>query len=490
MRNPRVHWYQGVFLRPHHLQAADRHWDELSRLSQQWDSRFHYGLHEIQFSSEAIQNRHFEVHSVKARMRDGTLVSLELGQEPDRVDLSEVLQDREPSLTVDLEEAFEKKTVVDVYLAVPRLKMGRANVGSTENGSDARYLETIVSLQDESRGGDDQEIQFRTLNARLLLSTQDCAGYEILPIARIKRAGVGAAIPELDKDYIPPVMSLDVWPPLGREIVRPIYDLIGQKVEVLSKQLTDRGVGLGSQDPGDADRIIMLMQLNEAYGVLSTMGFTPGTHPQTVYTELCRIASKLAIFSPERRAASLPPYDHEDLAGIFNQLKLKIEQYINSVQDYEFQQRYFVGAGMGMQATLEPRWFHSNWQWFIGVRKGGLTSQEVRDLLSPGQLDWKLGSSRQVELLFKQGAEGVQLAPVERVVRALPVRQDWIYYEVVRRDTPAWRDVQQTQTLAVRLKDSLILNRESLQGEKQLVVSAGGKRTTLQFALFAVPEDA
>ena len=143
---------------------------------------------------------------------------------------------------------------------------------------------------------------------------------------------------------------------------------------------------------------------------------------------------------------------------------------------------------MGMQSTLEPRWFHSNWQWFIGVRKGDLTSQEIRDLLSPGQLDWKLGSSRQVEMLFQQGAEGIQLAPVERVVRALPVRQDWTYYEVVRRDTPAWRDVRQTQTLAVRLKDSLILNRDSLQGERKLVVSAGGKRTTLQFALFAVPE--
>jgi len=490
MRSPRVHWYQGLFLRPHHLQAADRHRDELAQMSQQWDSRFHYGLHEIQFSSEAIANRHFEVYSVKARMRDGTLVSLELGQEPDRVDLSEALEERKPNLKADLAEAFERKAVVDVFLAVPRLKMGRANVGSPDASSDARYREATVSLQDESQGGDDQEIQFRTLNVRLLLSTQDCAGYELLPIARIKRAGVEAAVPELDNDYIPPVMSLDAWLPLGREIVRAIYDLLGQKVEVLSKQLTDRGVGLGSQDPGDADRIIMLTQLNEAYGVLSMMAFTPGNHPLTVYTELCRIASQLAIFSPQRRAVSLPPYDHDDLAGIFKQIKSRIEQYINAVQDYEFEQRHFVGVGMGMQATLEPRWFHSDWQWFIGVRKGDLTSQEIRDLLSPGQLDWKFGSSRQVETLFRQGAEGVQLASVDRVVRALPVRQEWIYYEVVRHETPAWRDVQQTQTLALRLKDSLILNRDRLQGETQLVVSAAGKRVTLQFALFAVPEDA
>ena len=273
----------------------------------------------------------------------------------------------------------------------------------------------------------------------------------------------------------------------GREIVRAIYDVIGQKLEVLSQQLLGRGIGLDSQEPGDADRIEMLSQLNAAYGLLSVLAFTPGLHPLTVYAELCRIAGQLAIFSPERRAAGFPPYDHEDLAGIFKQIQLRIELCLNSVRDYEYQQRYFVGVGLGMQVTLEPRWFNSDWQWYVGVRKGDLTAQEIRELLSPGQLDWKLGSSRQVEMLFQHRAPGLQLTPVERTVRALPARQDWIYYEVPRTDTPAWRDVQQTQTLALRLKDSLIVNYDRLQGETQLVVSTRGKRVPLQFALFAVP---
>jgi type VI secretion system protein ImpJ len=51
----------------------------------------------------------------------------------------------------------------------------------------------------------------------------------------------------------------------------------------------------------------------------------------------------------------------------------------------------------------------------------------------------------------------------------------------------AWRDVQNTQTLALRLKDSLIMNLDKLQGEKTLVVTSRGRRVTLQFALFAVP---
>jgi type VI secretion system protein ImpJ len=186
------------------------------------------------------------------------------------------------------------------------------------------------------------------------------------------------------------------------------------------------------------------------------MAFAQGIHPLAAYTELARIVGQLSIFDRARRTADIPPYDHEDLARIF-------------------------------QVTLEPKWFNSDWFWYIGVNNTDLAEQECRELLSAGGLDWKFGSSRQVEILFKNRAQGLQLLPVDRAIRALPARRDWIYYEVDRKDSPAWRDVQETQTLAMRLKDTLIVNRDRLQGERRLVVSVRGKRVPLEFALFAVP---
>jgi type VI secretion system protein ImpJ len=356
-----------------------------------------------------------------------------------------------------------------------------------ESNGDARFVTMRRPLQDESDGSNDQEIEFRQLNVRLLLSTQDLSGYELLPIAQIERSGDKESVPRLNREYIPPVTSIDAWPGLGRDIVRAIYDIVGRKIEVLSRQIVNRGVGLDSRHPGDLDRVLMLSELNEAYSVLAVLAFAQGVHPLTAYTELCRIVGRLSILGPERRAADIPAYDHEDLGRIFREVKERIERLIDSVRDYQFQQRFFVGVGMGMQVSLEPRWFHSDWEWFIGVRKGDLTYQECLDLLSPGQLDWKLGSSRQVEILFQRRAEGVQLTPLDRPIRVLPSSQDWLFFEVPRRDHPAWRDVQETQTLAMRLKDSLILNHDRLQGERQLVVNARGKRATLEFALFAVP---
>ena len=488
MHQDSVHWYEGAFLRPHHFQAADRYWSDSIKTSSRFDNPHNYGLVSIDFSREALANHQFEIRSVQARLRDGTIIDLGVGEEPDRIVIASHLQEIN-AVNKSLEDAFERESTIRVYLAVPKMRLGRGNVGSSdsENASSLRYLETEVSLPDESWGGEEQEIQLRRLNVQLLVSTQDLSGYELLPIAQIKRASEGESAPQLDVSFIPPLLAIDAWPYLSRDIVRGIFDIIGQKIEVLSQQVINRGIGLDSRDPGDAERLLMLGQLNSAYAALSILAFDRGVHPRVVYVELCRIVGQLSIFRPERRVAEFQPYDHDNLYEIFMDVRLRIEALINAVRDYEVQQRYFVGVGLGMQVALEPRWFNSDWQWFIGVDKGELTQRECLELLSAGQLDWKLGSSRQVEFLFKQRSMGVALTPVDRAVRALPGRADWVFFEVPRQDTPAWRDVQETQTLAMRLKDSLIANLDRLQGQQTLVVSALGRKISLKFALFAVP---
>jgi len=489
MQHLPVDWHQGLFLRPHHFQSLERFWREQESTAHHWDFPFHYGLHALEFSPEALANYNFDVHRLHARMRDGTLVSFETGEEPDRLDLRDALQPPkapEP-LSVGLQEAFDKQPTVRVFLAVPRTKLGRPNVQDGRADGEARYLRTTASVQDENRSGHEQEIQFRRLNARLLLSTQDQSGYEVLPIAQIKRASDAGARPQIDAEYIPPVLATDAWTGLGRDIVRAIYDMIGRKVDVLAQQVCERNIGFAATDSGDLNRMMMLLELNGAYSGLAALAFSGGFHPAVAYAQLCQIAGRLAIFSDERRPEDTPAYDHEDLGRIFRLIRLRIEALIYTVREAEYEQRFFVGVGLGMQVSLEARWFHADWQWYIGVNKGELTEQECRDLLAPGELDWKLGSSRQVEILFKRRAEGLQLRTVDRVVRAMPNRPDWIYYQVDKRDNPAWRDVQETQSLAMRFKDSLIVNRDRFQGNRSVVVQTRGRNVELQFALFAVP---
>jgi type VI secretion system protein ImpJ len=461
-----------MYLRPQHFQAADRHWAELISTAQRWDSHYNYGLRDIQISREALANYQVQLNACQARTRDGTVIVLEKGQEPNRV---------------DLKPAFAKESVVTVYLAIPKLAMGHANVSlSAQDGEHQRFVATNLAVQDESLGGNDQEIQFREYNLRIMLSTQDLSGYETLPIGRIKRASADEATPELDDDYIPPLLSVDAWPPLELEIVRAIYDIVGEKIEVLSERAAQRNLNLSSPQPGDLEDLLTLSALNETYAVLHWMSFAQGVHPFLAYGELSRVVGKLSVFDPSRRVGDIPAYDHDDLARIFKWVKLRIEQLLGSRQRLHYEQRYFVGAERGMQVSLEPEWFHSGWDWYVGVNGQNVSESLCRDLLRPGKLDWKMGSSQQIDLIFRHGLPGVEQIELTHPPRELPPH-GWIFYQM-QRDNAAWKDVLATQTLALRFQEELIGNLENLRGQRRLEVVLPDRRAILEIALFAVPK--
>ena len=131
---------------------------------------------------------------LRARFRDGTLISL-----PEEGDL--------PAL--DLKPALERNPSVTVLLALPTLHLGRANVSEARTDS-ARFTLDSQELEDENTGVNPQLIPVRMPNLQLLLSSQDQAGFEVLPLARIDKSIRADALPQLDEAYIPPVLAADV----------------------------------------------------------------------------------------------------------------------------------------------------------------------------------------------------------------------------------------------------------------------------------------
>ncbi|WP_166819887.1 type VI secretion system baseplate subunit TssK [Thalassoroseus pseudoceratinae] len=488
MRHLPVHWHEGLFLRPQHFQAADRFWTERLQTAEQWDHPYCYGLQSLEFSRDALTNSQLQIDRIQARMPDGTLIALEQGQTPDRLSLRNAWAD-EDAATVDLTEAFHTSPVVRVYLGVPRFRMGTTNVSQLgQSESRTRFVERQIALQDESQGGNDQTIGLRDLNVRLLLSTDDLDGYDVLPIAQVTRSSAEGSVPEIDFHYIPPLLSVSAWSPLDRDLLRGLHDRIAYKLGVLGEQLASRGLHIQAQEPGDLDRILMLGQLNEAHAQLTAL-LTSRPRPVEVYRLLCEIVGRLALFSPQRTVADIPAYDHDDLGTVFRRLRELIEAGLENVRDYAYHKRDFRGSGAGLTAVLDPQWFQPDWQWFIGVHRGSLSASEVRELLSPGMLDWKFGSAGQVESLYSQRASGLDLVPLNRVVRDLPTRSAWSFYEVTQNEGRVWRDVVDSQSIGVRIRESLIANPEELRhGGTELRVQNGPRVVSLRFALFAVSE--
>ncbi|MBI3864221.1 MAG: type VI secretion system baseplate subunit TssK [Planctomycetia bacterium] len=475
MQNLPVHWSEGLFLRPQHFQAADRYWNERLQSAERWDHAYNYGLHRIRLSAEAITNYQVDVAECEARLPDGTLVSRGAGQELSRV---------------SLKAALEKAPLVTVYLAVPNLNLGRPNVGRADSPEATRYVDVPGEVADESAGGSPQLVGLRDLNARILLSTQDTAGYECLPIARVKRSGDREAAPQLDPDYIPPVLTLDTSEEL-KAIARSIYDLVGQRCEVIARQIQSRNITLAATQPGDLERILLLWVLNEATATLACEMFARGVHPFPAYLELCRIIGRLSIFGPSRQVGTIEKYDHDDLARIYKWARREIEALINAVGNYEFEMEKFVGAASGMpimHVELKPRWLENHWDWYVGVASRDLSKADCQRLVSHDFLDWKIGSRSSVADLYTSRIPGLKLALATEIPAALPRDGSWILYKVSRDPLPAWQDVATSQTLAMRLSKVLISNLPELQGNTQLKIDASGKKGSLEFALFAVPQ--
>jgi type VI secretion system protein ImpJ len=466
-----VHWHEGMFLRPQHFQTAQRHGGHVATRGDKWNLHYNWGLRSVALDLDALANYRVVVRSLEARLRDGTLLAI-----PEDGLLS----------AVELKSAFEQASSVTIFLAVPVLHLGRANVAG--NGEDARYVLDTQELEDENTGVNPQPVQLRLLNVKLLLSTQDQSGYEVLPVARVEKSPRAEATPQLDETYIPPLLACEAWRPLSAGIVQNVYDRVGKKIELLASQAVTRGVTFDSRGQGDGQLFAQLGVLNEAYSVLGTLAHAQGVHPLTVYVELCRLVGQLSIFDSPRRPPELPRYDHDDLGGCFYRVKQYIDALLNLMIEPDYKERPFIGAGLRMQVALEPAWLEAVWQMYIGVQSPLETEECIRLLTRPGQLDMKVGSSDRVDTLFRLGQAGMRFAHTPRPPRALPALPGQIYFQVSR-DSPGgeWQNVQRSLTLAIRLNESLIAG--NIQGQRVLTIKAGAQTTTLQFTLYVVGQE-
>ncbi|MFL5342363.1 MAG: type VI secretion system baseplate subunit TssK [Gemmataceae bacterium] len=464
-----VNWHEGMFLVPHHFQAAQRYGLRLLHEHSQLDLHYNWGLRAIDIDIDALANHRFVVRGLTARLTDGTIISVPRDGILAALDLREVLAEKNPAT---------------IALAVPAAALGRVNTAA-EARRDVRYRAEAREIEDENTGEDAQEIQFRLPNLRMLSSTQEQAGYEVLPIARVEKGERAEALPQLDATYIPPVLACDAWTGLHQGVLQPIYDRIGRKVKLLSQQVVNRAITFDSRNQGDSLIFEQLRALNEAYAFLGVQTFARGIHPLDAYLELARIVGRLAIFGGTREPPEIPRYDHDDLGYCFFKLKQYLDGLGDELKEPTYKERPFVGAGLRMQVSLEPSWLEPAWQMFVGVNSQ-LEPADCVKLLARG-LDMKIGSSETVDEIFRLGQAGLRFTYEPTPPRALPAAQGLIYFQIDRHAKPEeWANVQRSLSLAVRLNEKLIAG--NIQGQKTLAVKTAGHSTTLQFTMFLVPK--
>ncbi len=122
-----VHWHEGLFLQPHHLQAMQRQLLEQSITERRLAFPFPYGLIDAKISADALENMLVRFDRLRVVMPSGLEVSV-----PDNAEL--------PAL--DIKQAFASGSgSFGLSIAVPLWYSGRGNTIETTGKDDWRTSE-------------------------------------------------------------------------------------------------------------------------------------------------------------------------------------------------------------------------------------------------------------------------------------------------------------------------------------------------------------
>jgi type VI secretion system protein ImpJ len=424
-----------MFLRPQQLQAAQRFAAGCAREGDKADHFYNWGLRSVELNYEALKANRIEVFKLQARFRDGTLISI-----PDEATVA----------PRDLRAAFEEERTVTVYLALPVLHTGRPNVVPSEQSASGRFQAVEHELEDESTGINPQAVPMLLPNVRLLLSTDNREGYEVMEIARVQKIGHAGSLPWVDEDYYPPVLSTKTWPELNK-LVKKVYDILGGKIDQLANHLLISNVPVDSAAAEDARLVTQLRALNEAYATLHVLVEAEGVHPLTTYVELCRLVGRLAIYGPERRPPTLPYYDHDDLGRCFTQVYNHLYGLINLIIPPAYEQRQFKGVGKNMEVSIKQEWLLPARQLFVAVDSEAARHDEIEALITR-TLIMKIASSTRAKELSEGRFAGLKFLRVSDPPRVLPRSDRRTFFSIAREgQDDEWAYVTREGTLALRV---------------------------------------
>lgn len=433
--NGQVHWHEGLFLQPHHLQYLQRQVADALAAERRFGMAYPYGLIDARLSQDALESMLVRFDHLRAVMPSGLYIDV-----PGNADLS----------AMDIKRALQaSSSPLTVSIAVPAWQAARANTieGKSGEGSQIKRLFRVseVDRTDENTGENRQPIQVRRINARLVIDGDDTADMEVLPLARIVRAsGDDQGRPMEDKQFIPPCMFLT-----GSTTLRALIRDLGNHLETLRRETLTaltRGGAFSRENVRGAQiaQLMRLTALNRAAARIPMLATTPSVTPLDAYLEMRDALGELAALFPERDAWDAPRYDHDKPAAVFTDIDRRIRS-LGSEGTLPVWKVEFKKDGGVLVIDLEDKHVTTPTEYFLGIK----TKQDPVALarLIESQDKFKL-MPRSMERLM---VLGVKLEEERHPPYELPSQPGLHYFRLVRPDSKTmWERIVQEKKAAIR----------------------------------------
>ncbi len=430
-----VHWHEGLFLQPHHLQLMQHQVLGAFGAERRLVLPYPYGLVDYRLSSDALEDNLVQFDRLRVIMPSGLVVDV-----PEGADL--------PAL--DIKDAFESSSApFTIYLGVPLWYASRANAIERGSTADAR-VKRIFRVQDvqwfdENSGENPQPLLVRRINARLMFESEDRTDMEVLPLVRIVHATEEeAGVPRQDAAFIPPCFHLNGSPVL-RDLVRDLAHQVEATRGELVNQIMRRGFAWDTARSDQIENILRLGTLNCYAGHLRQLVQAPCVTPFEVYLALRGLLGHLAALYPEDDQYEVADYDHDNPAVCFQDLCAKVRRLLRGKAPIPVLKAAFKLEGNVLVATLTDEHLTRPTEYFLGIR----TKQDPAELvkLVENRDEFKL----MARTLADRAIWGILLKEERFPPFGLPVERGLHYFRLLRGESRRmWERIGQEKSMAIR----------------------------------------
>src|SRR5436190_648337 len=431
----KIHWQEGLFLQPHHLQRMQRSIEDDLSSERQLTWPYSSGIIEARLNRPALANKRVRFEKFRAIMPSGLEVNF-----PAAAEL--------PSL--DIAAAFAKGSgSFSVLLGVPLWQPNRPNTVPLSANADTRvkllYRVGETECHDENTGENPKPVQVRKINARLLLEHEDTSDMEVLPLLRIVRAtGEDVGLPKEDPEYVPPCMLLNGSPVL-RELVRDLVSQVEASRKELVVQIARGGFSLETMRGVQFEQVMRLRTLNRFSARLPSLILAPALSPFAIYVELRELLGELAALHPDRDEFECSLYRHENQFLCFRELTNKIRSFLRGAVSASFLQLAFKDVGGTLTANFSPEHFTQPNAYFLGI-KTKLDPTALARYVVDGD-KFKL----MPQSLATRAIRGIELKEERHAPLELPAAGDLHYFRLERTNSARiWQQIQTEKAATIR----------------------------------------
>ncbi|MEE9685089.1 type VI secretion system baseplate subunit TssK [Lelliottia amnigena] len=436
MRNNKVVWSEGLFLRPQLFQQQERYLEYYAHKRSSTITPFYWGFAQYDIDNEALAYGKLVLRTCRGVLPDGTPFDI-----PGHASL--------PSpLTVTPEHLGKV-----ICLAVPlRLENSDETIFDPDQmGSLARFCACDTELHDTNaiRQGPKQ-VQLGRLRMRLISESEMTESWIGLPLTRVKALQPDGSVLLHTQDFIPPVTGYGASPLLG-EWLTHLNGLVKIRADMLATRLANSD-GKASASAEIVD-YLLLQIFNKYEPTLDHLRHIPELAPITLYETLAQFSGELSTFIRvnTRRPKPAPGYHHAGLYGSIHPLVEEINDLLNQILVRAGQMIVLHDKGRGVwAASVLPEELRSFSSLVLTVN----ARMAVDVLAQQFAAQAKVSAPQQLHELVRSHLPGLVLQNLPVPPRQIPYLAGSVYFELTR-SGPFWENITKAGALALHVAGEL-----------------------------------